>query len=264
MQAWLAGRLKECAPRYVRVIASHLSSILGAAVEDGPIQRNPCASSSVRTPPLPKAAVVPWTAAQVAAVAGALPDRYRVLAVVGAGCGLRQGELLSLRAEDVDFLRRRVLVRQQLKITRTRLHVAPPKGGKEREVPLPDVVALAVAEHLRVFPSGTFVISTDEGAPVNRNDFNPAVWKPALVAAGIEPTRANGCHALRHTFASMLHEAGTSIRAVAEYLGHSDPGFTLRTYTHLMPSSEDRARKAIDEALGPAVSPACQPGTGEA
>lgn len=57
-------------------------------------------------------------------------------------------------------------------------------------------------------------------------------------------------HALRHFYASVQLEAGTSIRAVAEYLGHSDPGFTLRVYTHLMPSSEDRARQAVDLAFG--------------
>ncbi|MFF1308190.1 hypothetical protein [Streptomyces sp. NPDC058307] len=40
-----------------------------------------------------------------------------------------------------------------------------------------------------------------------------------------------------------------SIKALSEYLGHSDPGFTLRTYTHLLPSRETRARKAIDDAF---------------
>jgi len=45
-------------------------------------------------------------------------------------------------------------------------------------------------------------------------------------------------------------EGGVSIRAVAEYLGHSDPGFTLRVYAHLMPEAEDRARSAVDVALG--------------
>jgi hypothetical protein len=39
------------------------------------------------------------------------------------------------------------------------------------------------------------------------------------------------------------------IRALADYLGHNDPGFTLRTYTHLMPSSTDTMRKAVDRAL---------------
>ncbi len=49
-------------------------------------------------------------------------------------------------------------------------------------------------------------------------------------------------------------ERGVSIRAVAEYLGHHDPGFTLRTYAHLMPDDEDRSRTAIDAAHAPADS----------
>lgn len=57
-------------------------------------------------------------------------------------------------------------------------------------------------------------------------------------------------HALRHFCASAWLDGGVSIRAVSEYLGHTDAGFTLRVYTHLMPASEDRARKAIDRALG--------------
>jgi hypothetical protein len=45
-------------------------------------------------------------------------------------------------------------------------------------------------------------------------------------------------------------DAGESIKALSEYLGHSDPGFTLRTYTHLMPSSDERTRTAVDAVLG--------------
>jgi hypothetical protein len=57
-------------------------------------------------------------------------------------------------------------------------------------------------------------------------------------------------HVLRHTYASVLPDAGESIKALAAYLGHADPGFTLRTYTHLLPTSEDRTRRAIDQAFG--------------
>jgi len=63
-------------------------------------------------------------------------------------------------------------------------------------------------------------------------------------------------HALRHHYASVLLDGGVSIRAVSEYLGHHDPGFTLRTYAHLMPESEDRARDAIDAAHGAPAEPA--------
>ncbi|HEV3291049.1 MAG TPA: tyrosine-type recombinase/integrase [Streptosporangiaceae bacterium] len=83
---------------------------------------------------------------------------------------------------------------------------------------------------------------------VNRNWFNTYAWKPALEAAGIAPTRENGCHALRHYFASVLLFDGVDIRALSEYLGHGDPGFTLRVYAHLMPGASDRMRQAIDAA----------------
>ena len=57
-------------------------------------------------------------------------------------------------------------------------------------------------------------------------------------------------HALRHYYASVLLDRGVSVRAVADYLGHVDPGFTLRVYAHLMPAAEGRARAAMDAVLG--------------
>jgi integrase len=57
-------------------------------------------------------------------------------------------------------------------------------------------------------------------------------------------------HALRHLYASVLLDAGESIKAVSQYLGHADAGFTLRVYTHLMPGSHERTRNAVDAALG--------------
>jgi integrase len=90
-------------------------------------------------------------------------------------------------------------------------------------------------------------VSTNrDGAAITRAYYAHNAWKPALAAAGVDRSPRNGIHALRHHFASVLLEGGVSIRAVAEYLGQHDPGFTLRTYAHLMPDSEDRARTAID------------------
>ncbi len=53
-------------------------------------------------------------------------------------------------------------------------------------------------------------------------------------------------HALRHFYASVLLDAGVNIKALSEWLGHADPAFTLRVYTHLMPESPRRARRALD------------------
>jgi integrase len=62
----------------------------------------------------------------------------------------------------------------------------------------------------------------------------------------VELSRTNGMHALRHFYASALLDAGESIKAVAVWLGHANPAFTLRVYAHLMPESPGRARRALD------------------
>lgn len=254
VRAWLSG-LDHLAPSYRRVIFANLSGILSAAVDDGLIVQSPCRARTVRAPKAQQTRVQPWPVEQVQAVIDTLPGRYRALAVVAAGCGLRQGECFGLRVSDVDFLRRVLRVEQQVKIVGNRLVVARPKGGKVRTVPLPGVVSVELAEHLRLYPAGAdgLIFTSREHLPLNRNYINTHVWKPALRRAGVEPTRDNGMHALRHFFASVLIDAGESPKAVAEYLGHADPGFTLRVYSHLFPASEDRARRAVDAALGAAA-----------
>lgn len=246
IQAWLRGREEAgCAPSSIRIMLVNLSAILTAAVEDGLIAVNPCASSSVKAPKVEKRRIVPWTVEQVSAVVENHPDTYRALPVVAAGCGLRQGECFGLQVDDVDFLGRRVLVRWQVKVIEGTPSLAPPKGKKHREVPLPDVVAMELAEHLRMYPpEDGQVFTRRDGGLINRAHFN-LLWRRAVKAAGMAPA---GMHQLRHHYASVLLDGGVSIRALAAYLGHSDPGFTLRTYAHLMPDSEARARAVIDAA----------------
>lgn len=91
------------------------------------------------------------------------------------------------------------------------------------------------------------MLTTPRKGAINRGAFDAKAWKPAVTAVGLVPTKATGMHALRHFYASALLDAGESIKALAAYLGHADPGFTLRVYTHLMPTSEECTRRAIDD-----------------
>ena len=139
------------------------------------------------------------------------------------------------------------------------------REGESGRCRYPPSCRRALAEHLERFGTSTVVLprweprarsggpsccSQTERGTLTRAYYTHNAWKPALLSAGVERSRENGMHALIHHYASVLLETGVSIRAVSEYLGHNDPGFTLRTYAHLMPESEDRARAVIDAALG--------------
>lgn len=96
------------------------------------------------------------------------------------------------------------------------------------------------------------MLTTPDDQAVGKNRFNTAAWRPALKKAGVPAGREDGCHALRHYFASVLLHGGTDIKALSEYLGHHSAAFTLATYCHLMPSAHDRMRAAIDASRAPA------------
>ncbi|MFJ1929632.1 MULTISPECIES: tyrosine-type recombinase/integrase [unclassified Streptomyces] len=265
---------------YARVIFSNVRAILSAAVEDGYLSRNPCHSRTVSLPEMGARRVVPWLPERVFAVREALTERFRPMVDAGAGCGLRQGEILGLSVEELDFGSETLHVVQQLKLSLSQPVFAPPKGGKLRDVPLPAPVAEALKKHMELFPpveitlpwmraggppvTKRLIFTGPLGKHVWRTSLNEDHWKPALAAVGVIPkaksrehtaAREHGMHALRHFYASVLLDAGESIKAVSEYLGHSDPGLTLKVYAHLMPSSRDRARKALGKALRPPESP---------
>ncbi|MET9890007.1 site-specific integrase [Streptomyces sp. NPDC006465] len=287
LRSWKKRLEKDLGPTSIRLVWATLSSILQAAVEDRRLGRNPCRASTVRPPAAAPGRVEAWSSERVLGVRAALPERYRLLVEIGAGLGLRQGEALGLAREDIDFDQQAVQVRRQVKMVRTKLCFALPKGRKVRDVPLPPSVAKAIWRHLDLFAPVPVTMPWDDPSPpqtpveakhrrprtydllvtgrerkaVNRNYFNSYVWKPALAEAGViapleekapdgsrvwEPSREHGFHALRHFYASEQLEAGESVVSLARWLGHSDPGFTLRKYAHFLPRAGARGSAAID------------------
>ena len=120
---------------------------------------------------------------------------------------------------------------------RLRVHLEPTFGEHELRAIRPSTIQIWLAElqkklaptYVRVLLanlSGILLAAVDDGLIARKS--------------GVEPTRINGMHALRHYYASALLESGVSIRAVSKYLGHADPGFTLRIYAHLMPPAMRR------------------------
>ena len=136
---------------YRRLIFDAVSSVLNAAVDDRLLTSNPCRARSVKAPRPAPTRVHPWSASQVFGVRAGLPERFQAMADVGAGCGLRQGEIFGLAVDNIGDLGW-LYVRQQVKKVRGGLVFAPPKRGKVRDVPLDPEVSAALREHMRRIP----------------------------------------------------------------------------------------------------------------
>ena len=98
-----------------------------------------------------KQRITPLSVIEVQDLAGAMPDRCRAMVITQAGLGLRVAELLGLRVQDVDFLRR--TVRVEFQTTPDGKYRVPPKTPRSRRtLPLPEVVGKALAAHIAEFP----------------------------------------------------------------------------------------------------------------
>jgi integrase len=154
--------------------------------------------------------------------------------------GLRRGELLGLRWQDVDLATGKLVVRQNIVSGVT----GTPKSGKAREVPLTKamVARLKAHRHLR----GPLVFCTASGHPLHPT---PTLRELANTCqrAGL---RRVGWHVMRHTFASQLAMRNVPLKAIQEMLGHATIQMTMR-YAHLAPGV---TQSAVDLLESPGVA----------
>lgn len=247
------------APSTVATVHQHLGQVLGGAVEDGLIARNP--ATRARLPKLEPSKAQPVPLDVVQRIHDSLPDWMAVAVPIGLGAGLRQGEASGLTVDRVDFLRRTLRVDRQLasRFVPTPVLAPPKSDSSHRTIPLATFLLDALADHLRRFPGGPgdLVLRSPTGLPLDSDRFGHQ-WRRACRAAGAPGL---GYHSLRHTFASTLLSRGVSVKAVADWLGHSSPTITLATYAHLMPADEEVARAVLDAAFSPPAA-STRPDTG--
>jgi len=173
--------------------------------------------------------------------------QHRALVLTLGYCGLRTGEVIALRKEDIDLERRRINVWRNVVEHGQQFDEGTTKTvAGTRLVPIPYIVAEALRERLEgldddalVFPSAT----GDYMKRVRASEGSKSWWKTALKAAGVENMVM---YDLRHTAASIAVSAGGSVLAVQRMLGHKRASMTLDVYADLFDDDLELLLSRID------------------
>lgn len=250
VQSFVTAVSAKLAPTTTGTVYAVLRALMQTAVDHEPqiIPASPC--MKIKLPKIEAAVVEPLPSSAIVALHDAITPRYRVMVILGAGLGLREGEGFGLTVPRVDFLRRRVQVVEQAQ----RGQLAPLKApASRRTLPADDWVLNGISAHLQRFrPGPSDVIVTNAiGRIVKRNSFCDC-WRQAVSRAGLPA--GTRFHDLRHFYASVLIAANLNPKVIQVRLGHASITETMDTYGHLFPDSEDLGRGTIDTALGIALA----------
>jgi integrase len=246
------------APGTVRQIHSVLSRALDQAVKWGTVPRNVC---KVTTPPKPDAEEIrpldAEQARQLLRTAGG--ERFEALYVLAVTAGLRIGELLALRWQDVDLEASGATLR--VRRTKSTAKSGPvfttPKNGKGRSIRLTRHAIEALKAHRAtqnverlkagvLWQDNGLVFCTHGGRPLDSHNVARTSFKPLLKRADLPDIRF---HDLRHTCATLLLSRGHHPKLVQELLGHASVALTLDRYSHVLPGMGDQTAAAMEAAL---------------
>lgn len=268
VQGWLNDlSAAGLAPKTVRDARAVLRRALNQAVKWSLVARN--VAALVEPPKSARfevAGLAPEDAQRLlAAVRG---DRLEALYVLTLSCGLRQGEVLGLHWQDVDFERRELRVRLGLQRNGGRLRFVEPKTPQSRRViALPEGVVAPLREHRKrqleerlragdIWPercvcgcSGGVVFTSEVGTPIDPRNLVRHFHR-VRTRAGFPALRF---HDLRHGCATLLLAKGTHPKLVQELLGHSRVSMTLDTYSHVTPVMRREVADTMDGLLRTAL-----------
>jgi len=245
------------APRTVRGIYETLNMALRWAVKMQIVGTNPAVD--IELPPLERTEIHALTEEEARRfLAAARDSRYHVLFVTALATGMRRGELLALRWQDVDFRRLTLHVRHTLQLAQGGFRLVPPKTASSvRALPLSPRLAALLRRHKEqqnrqrllagpLWQNHDLVFANEVGNPVDPDNLIKRYFKPLLEKASLPNIRF---HDLRHTYATLMLERGVHVKVVAARLGHSREAFTLATYAHLTPVLEAGTAAVLDDIM---------------
>ncbi len=234
-----------------------LHRALGQAVKWQLLARNPVDAVE---PPRPERKEIQTLTDEelIALLRHADGSRVYMPILLGMTTGLRRGEILGLRWQDIDLEAGQAKICQSLEQTRSGLRFKPPKSDRSRrQIALPQMTVDALMQHKRAqredrlrlgsaYADSDLVITPSDGQAWPPNSFSSA-FQSFIRRSDLPRLRF---HDLRHCHATQLLRAGIHPKVVSERLGHSKIGVTLDIYSHVMPGMQDEAARSVDRVLG--------------
>jgi len=239
-------------PVTIKNIHSILHSMLETAVEVGYMRTNP--SNVCRLPKPEKKQIKPLENADISKLLEALKgDKYESLYTVDLFTGLRQGELLGLTWDCIDFKKGTMYIYRQLQFNKGSYYFTSLKNGKTRTIALAPYV-LNILRNQKAWQAecqlksygmwnnkDDLVFTNELGGHLTQN-YTYRHFKKIVSSIGIPDARL---HDLRHTFAVSSLQSGNDVKTVQEALGHHTAAFTLDVYGHVT----EEMRKASADRL---------------
>ena len=235
---------KGLSAKTVRNINQVISSAMNFAVAQRILAQNPC--KAVALPNLEHREMQTIPAAQlVVFLDEAKASGVYELYYIELATGLRRGELLGLKWEDIDLTAGVIRVRRQVSRIDGKIVEAPLKTKNAYRTVTISPQAVEVLNAQKAKTNDEYVFPSPNGGPISPDSVNNML-KRVLKRAGIPRVRF---HDLRHTFATLALQNGVDIKTVSGMLGHFSAGFTLDTYAHVTTAAQKEAARTMESIL---------------
>lgn len=221
-----------------------ISSAMDFAVAQKIISENPCKNVSLPKIEHKEMQTIPAERLQAfleEAKASGIYEMY----YIELSTGLRRGELLGLKWEDIDWKNRIIKVRRQVARVNGEIVEAPLKTKNSYRAVSISPQAIEVLKQQAAKTHDAYVFPSPNGGPISPDSVNNML-KRVLERAGIPKVRF---HDLRHTFATLALQNGVDIKTVSGMLGHFSAGFTLDTYAHVTTAAQKEAAQTMGNVL---------------
>jgi integrase len=227
-----------------------------SARKQGYIHVNPV--EGVELPSIDRDQIVPPTVDQVWKLidsAAGLNTTGHAIIYLDAFTGLRRGEVLALRFEDIEWFQKELVVNKALSKCKATdgthkwlWKIGPPKSKRSlRRVGLSDRVIQLLSQLKQAADTpNDFIFRDSQGSFIDPDFFDEHIFKPIKHSAGLKAVRF---HDLRHFFASMLISQGESAKYISDQLGHSSIQITFDTYGHLFPQAKAEASRKLEKRM---------------